>query len=167
MTPLHYLFSSLLVCLLAAAEPLQLTSQPSSNDPGAEVIAQLKGSLIYATNGETVEGSKVLTGAARDFITSKSGLEYKEYYLIGKDNASVFRTYQTWLQPIKRSEALMLSGEPKSISDDGITFDMKFWQDKKEIFSVKSSAKYNAPFIITGPSWRDGKLLYILELNKK
>lgn len=158
---LLFSFSSL---LSYSQEPLSLNAV-KDNDPGAQVIGKIKSTLIYATNSP--EKSAEVKGELLEVITSQCKLDYKKYYNIGSSSASVFRSYQGWLQPIKGSEKVMLSYEPKSVSSKDIAFTIHFWQDNKKIFTTDTpKISYDQPFFITGPAWRSGKLLFILEAKK-
>ena len=155
---------SFLSMLSYSQEPLQLNAS-NNNDPGAQIIGEIKSTLIYATDNS--EKSEEVKGKLLKVIKTQCKLDYKKYYDIGSSSASIFRSYQGWLQPIKGSEKMMLSFEPKSVSSKDIAFTVHFWQDNKKVFTTDTpKISYDEPFFITGPAWRSGKLLFILEANK-
>lgn len=135
-------------------------------DPGKDIVGKLKFTLIYATNGHGQEGATMLQGATREYVINETKLDYEKYYVLGDNEAAVYRSYEEWLQPIKGSQAVMLSYEPKSVTEKGIKFDLNFWQGKKKTFSTVNDAAYGEKIIIIGSPWKEGKLLYILDLKK-
>jgi len=135
-------------------------------DPAKEVIGALKGTLIYATNApEEHKNAKPLPSTFRN-ILEKNKLPYSSYYLLGSDQQDIYKGYQNWLKPISNSDQLMLSFEPKQSSQNSKEIEIAFWQDKKKVFCTKTLALSSSdPLIITGPNWRNGKVIIILTLK--
>lgn len=135
-------------------------------DPAKEVIGSLKGTLIYATNApEEHENAKPLSDSLKQNLIDNK-LPFSSYYLLGSDQQDIYKGYQNWLKPISNSEKLMLSFEPKQSAQNGNDIEIAFWQDKKKVFCTKTlSLDASEPLIITGPKWRNGKVIIILTLK--
>jgi len=135
-------------------------------DPAQKVIGKLKGTLIYATNApEDNTNAKPLSESLKASLAEKQ-LPYTAYYLLGTDHQDVYKGYQNWLKPIQDSEKLMLSFESKNMSSTGNEIEVSFWQDKKKVFCTKTlTFEPKEPVIITGPKWRNGKVIIILTLD--
>jgi len=163
--PLKFLLIFSIV-LPAYAQPLHLSNGLGS-DPAAKVIGQLKGTMIYATNSTNEKNStaKKLDGELRKVINKHEKLDFKEYLKLGTDTQSVFRSYENWLKPIKGSDQVMLSFEPKAETKDGYKFDINFWQNKRKVFTTQANLTPDTPLLITGPDWRGGKIVFALELS--
>ncbi len=136
-------------------------------DPGKEVIGKLKGSIVYATNSnESSQNATPVSGALQRTIVANK-LPFATYYLLGTDRQDVYKGYPNWLKPMRGSDAMMLSYEPKQTTAEGIKVEVSFWQNKQKIFSTKTlTIKPGTPLIFTGPQWRNGKVLIVLELEQ-
>ena len=142
--------------LLIALITLSMLSSLHAKDQATS--GRLKGTLVYATN--TPEGdakAQPISGLLKKLI-SKKGLAYKHYYTIGSDSKPIKNGSQNHLQP---NSQIKISFEPLS-GGKGVALD--YWQGGKKTFSTKTATlQERTPLIISGPSWRQGKVLIILE----
>jgi len=135
-------------------------------DPGKEVTGKIYGTLIYASD-LAEDGKKALTGPLREVIKQDKALSHLHYYELGKDHSPVYKAYESWLRPLNSSQKFMLTCEPKAQTTDGQKLEVSFWIDKEKVFSTSViDVTYDVPLFISGPRWRDGKVVIAVELER-
>ena len=160
---MNYLFSLSRILLLFFTVQFATAA-----DQGKHVTGLIKATLIFAgPTSKDVENTVLLDGSLRSIVVSESKFKAEELYKIGSDTQDVYKAYQSWLKPLKGSDKFMISCEPKARLKDGQKMEINFWVDKQKIFASDTLfIKYKTPLIITGPSWRDGKILMAVELER-
>lgn len=138
-------------------------------DGGKQAIGKLKVSLYFATDGEanTAGGGRKIPDSTvlRKFRKSPR-LHFKEYRLLGDDVQTILRSYENWIAPLKPSEEILLSFEPRGEPrDQSLALDLEFWQGKRKVMKLGPRLTINEPLYILGPSWRGGKLIIAIELH--
>lgn len=155
-----------LVILVALFACFQI--QAMGQDVGKESVGKLKVSLYFATNGDPSaagDKAKKVDDALVAKFSSSSALKFKHYLLLGSDSQPILRSYENWIAPMKPSEEILLSFEPRGQpKDDQLSLDLEFWQSRKKIMKSGPHLKVGKPLYILGPSWRGGKLLVAVEL---
>ena len=151
--------------LIVFLSSLLILATSLSADPGKEVTANLSGTLIYGAD-IVEDGKKPLSGALREVIKKDSDLSHQHYYELGKDHTSVYKAYESWLRPLKPSEKFMVKCEPKAKTSKGQKLVMSFWLDKEIVFSTDViDLAYDVPVLISGPKWREGKVIIAVQLE--
>lgn len=143
-----------------------LTAQAA--DLGKEVVGRLEVNIYFATNG----GAEIAGPAAQKLsaplesrLRALKSPQYKHYRLIGNDRQPVFRSYENWLTPLKPSDELLLSFEPRGEAKKGrLMLDLEFWQSKKKIMKAGPTLSKGKPLYIFGPKWRGGRLIMEIQL---
>lgn len=157
----RYLFIliALIICLQV---------QVMGQDVGKESVGKLKVSLYFATNGDPSAAgakAKAIDAELAAKFSSSSALKHKHYRLLGSDTQPILRSYENWIAPMKPSEEILLSFEPRGQpQNDQLSLDLEFWQSRKKIMKSGPHLKVGKPLYILGPSWRGGKLLVAVEL---
>jgi hypothetical protein len=139
-----------------------------ANDPGKEKIGTLKAQLIYATD-ENVEdlgeSTKGLSDAEKKVLEESIRKKFKTYRMLGEDQAKILRGYENWTSPMRGSEELMVSFEPKGREGkDGLRLDLELWQSKRKVLKADPVLRKGKHLYIVGPKWRGGQLIIVLEL---
>ena len=120
------------------------------------------GALIYAKN----EGSKSGVGGELEIKLKKAFKAFKSFEFLGQHTQrNVFKEYVNWVVP---SEEINLGFESKGrIKNGGVKLLLKLWRKKKVLLKSDLSIFPDKPVMIMGPKWRDGKLIFVLELTSK
>ena len=120
------------------------------------------GALIYAKN----EGSKSGVGGELEIKLKKAFTSFKSFEFLGQHTQrNVFKEYVNWVVP---SEEINLGFESKGrIKNGGVKLLLKLWRKKKVLLKSDLSIFPDKPVMIMGPKWRDGKLIFVLELRSK
>ena len=128
----------------------------SGQEEKSMIDATFWGALVHATpDGEA--GSPVPEELAGRL--GKAFADYKSFDLLGQHTQGVvFRDYVNWIVP---SDEINLELESKGpAKGGGMKVLLKLWQKKKVL--VKS----DVVLFISGPEWRGGRLIFVLELKE-
>ncbi len=127
----------------------------------ATVDATFWGALIYASTG-SVE-TPVAAGLADKL--GKAFDDYESFELLGQHTQGVvFRDYVNWIVP---SDTINLELESKGPAEGGgMKVLLKLWQKKKVLVKTDATLKPGSPLFISGPKWREGRLIFVLELRE-
>lgn len=158
MTPIHY--TLIILSLIGIVNADNLSASP-------ETVGQLKGTIIYAVNEKDSKSAEVpeVTGLLKKAINSDASLKHNYYHELGNDQKEISRADENWLHPIQNSDQLKLRYDCKTATEKGVVLTISFWQENKKIFSTEPfTLSKEAPLIISGPDWREGKLLIAVEL---
>jgi|GEM_PF-495703 len=127
------------------------------------------GALIYATT----DAAK-LTGSAEQMPANQKDLParlakaftpYTQFEIIGQHLQDVFREYESWVVP---SRDLFLKIDSKGpAADGGMNLHLQVWREQQVLVKTDAVLRPGSPLFIGGPKWRDGQLLFVLELQKK
>lgn len=141
-------------------------------DPGKEEIGKLKACLYLGTDDSSTtagDNAKKATTQQVKSLASNKNFKFSHYFLLGEDTASVLRSYENWVTPLKKSEAMMLSFEPvgnADVKNKKIMLDMDLWQKRKKIMKKAHTLTVGKPLLIRGPKWRGGYLIVSVELTE-
>lgn len=157
---LHFLAAILLACIGFL--------QPCSAQSGKSGVGELKVSLYFGTDNDPDKAgesaSRVSRQQQRQFSQSKH-LNFKHYRLLGEDVQPIFRSYENWAAPLKPSEEILLSFQPRGrAANGGIHLDLELWQSKKKIMKAGQVLLLNKPIYIMGPEWRGGRIIIAVTL---
>ena len=153
---------SFVAMLLAWACPLANAQKERLAESAEKSTLNTKfwGALVYASNSKVEK--EVNKGLAMRL--GKAFKKYKTFELLGQHTQDkVFRDYVNWIVP---SDELNLEFESKGPADGGgMKVLLKLWQKKKVLVKSDAVIKPGKPLFIAGPLWRDGRLLFVLELR--
>ncbi|MCE9520786.1 MAG: hypothetical protein K8R87_14705, partial [Verrucomicrobia bacterium] len=89
---------------------------------------------------------------------------YKHFVILGQHNQVIFREYESWLVP---SKDLFVKLDSKGAAKDGgINLHLQFWQGPQVLVKTDAVLRPASPLFIAGPKWREGRLIFVLELQK-
>jgi hypothetical protein len=137
-------------------------------DPGRTRIAELRVTVYHATNGDpNAAGPRALPVpyATSSRFSSEERLRFKHYRQIGRDASPLLRSYESWSQPLKPSDEVMLrveaQGQPTKKSAQ---LDLELWISRKKILKMDAKLEDTKPLYVLGPEWRDGRLIIAISL---
>jgi len=127
------------------------------------------GALIYATT----DAAK-LTGSAEQMPANQKDLParlakaftpYTHFEIIGQHLQDVFREYESWVVP---SRDLFLKIDSKGpVAGGGMNLHLQVWREQQVLVKTDAILRAGSPLFIGGPKWRDGQLLFVLDVGKK
>jgi hypothetical protein len=149
--------------LLAAAALLCSNIGFSQEDPGKANIGRVGVTVYHATNGDPkVAGAKTVAVAKEieKRLRGEARLRFKNYRLLGQDVQPLLRSYESWAQPLKPSDEVLVRFEARSLPTPQATgLDLELWLSRKKILKTDARLEGNRPLFILGPEWRGGRLI--------
>lgn len=167
LRPWCFLLLSSFVILHSSFSPAQQPAPLPAKKPATD--GKVWGALIYATT----DAAK-LTGSAEQMPANQKDLParlakaftpYTQFEIIGQHLQDVFREYESWVVP---SRDLFLKIDSKGpAADGGMNLHLQVWREQQVLVKTDTILRPGSPLFIGGPKWRDGQLLFVLELQKK
>jgi hypothetical protein len=140
-------------------------------DPGRTRIAELNVTVYHATDGDpNAAGPRALPvpQSTSSRLSSEECLRFKHYRQIGRDSSPLLRSYESWSQPLKPSDEVMLrveaQGQPTKKS---ALLDLEIWLSRKKILKMDAKLEDTKPLYVLGPEWRNGRLIIAISLAPK
>lgn len=157
------------MCVLGLL-PLQAQKRAAALDPGKEIIGRIQVELIYATNGDVAlaggDGRNLSPAEIADIKKFKD-LHFQSYRLVGGDQQPILRSYENWLAPLKPSQHILLSFEPRRrFEPDRLQLDLEYWQGKRKLLKTDPILRPGKPLYMLGPNWRGGRLIIKVRITK-
>ncbi|NNC88803.1 MAG: hypothetical protein HKN82_10135 [Akkermansiaceae bacterium] len=138
-----------------------------AQDPGKEEIGKIRAELFFGTNGAAdVAGPLAgeVPAAEMKKLQASKELRFASYRKLGEDRKAVWRAFENWAVPMKPSEEIMVSFEPKGVERNALRIDLKLWAQKREVLTVLPLLRPGKKLYILGPAWRGGRLIIAVEL---
>jgi hypothetical protein len=167
LRPWCFVLLSSFVILHSSSCPAQQPAPLPAKKPATD--GKVWGALIYATT-DTAK----LTGSAEQLPANQKDLParlakaftpYTQFEIIGQHLQDVFREYESWVVP---SRNLFLKIDSKGpAADGGMNLHLQVWREQQVLVKTDTILRPGSPLFIGGPKWRDGQLLFVLELQKK
>ncbi|HIG82560.1 MAG TPA: hypothetical protein EYG40_11850 [Verrucomicrobia bacterium] len=138
-----------------------LFSQERKNEKGY-LDNPFWGALVYASNGKIDKplNAKLSSKLKKAFPT------FQNFELLGQHTQeNVFKEYVNWVVP---SNEINLGFESKGLAEGGgVKLLLKLWRKKKVILKSDLIIYPDKPVLISGPEWKEGRLIFVLEMKKK
>jgi hypothetical protein len=135
----------------------------SQDDPGRTDIGRVSVTVYYATNGDVkVAGKKAaaVSKATEIRLRGEERLRFTNYRVLGQDVQPLLRSYESWAQPLKPSDEVLVRFEARSRPTRETTFlDLEFWFSRKKVLKMDARLEGNRPLFVLGPEWRGGRLI--------
>jgi hypothetical protein len=145
---------------LAAQSPAPASSVPVK----AATDGNVWGALVYASDKTPEESSPEPAGFPNLFARLEKVFPYRHFTMLGQHNQVIFREYESWVVP---SKDLFLKLDSKGAAKGGgINLHLQFWQGQQVLVKTDTVLRPASPLFIAGPKWRDGRLIFVLELKK-
>lgn len=142
----------------------------AQEDPGRAVLARVNVKVYHATDGDPkTSGTKAkpVPEETAERLRKEVKLRFKNYRLLGQDTQPLLRSYESWAQPLKPSEELMVrfeaQGQP---STDHAILDLELWLARKKTVKADARLEGDRPLIMLGPEWRGGRLIIAVALAR-
>ena len=125
------------------------------------------GALVYATNDPaTLTGAKVEAPADYAALSRRLAkvFPYQHFELLGHHLQDVFREYESWVVPVRE---LFLKIDSKGpAKGGGMSLHLQFWREQQVLVKTDATLRADSPLFIGGPKWREGQLIFVLELQR-
>ena len=120
------------------------------------------GALVYASKGKI---DKPINAELSSRL-KKAFPEFQNFELLGQHTQeNVFKEYVNWVVP---SNEMNLGFESKGLAEDGgVKLLLKLWRKKKVILKSDLIIFPDKPVLISGPEWKEGRLIFVLEIKEK
>ena len=141
-----------------------------AQDPGTEVIGQVRTEVLFGTNGPVSSlGDSVVSVSVgeKTRLRKVSKLEpYRNFVKLGSVEQNILKGYKSWAQPIRNSEALMVTFQPQAAIKESrkLRLDVEYWQKSKMALRWDRVFEVGKRVYLVGPKWRDGNLIVTVEL---
>jgi len=120
------------------------------------------GALVYASKGKI---DKPINAKLNSRL-KKAFPSFQSFELLGQHTQeNVFKEYVNWVVP---SNEINLGFESKGLTENGgMKLLLKLWRKKKVILKSDLIIFPDKPVLISGPEWKEGRLIFVLEIQEK
>lgn len=148
--------------LLAAGSVMRAQEPLSVKKPATD--GKVWGALIYASKGEAMEVPADVPANLKDLpLRLAKVFPFTRFEIIGQHHQDIFRQYESWVVP---SKELFVKLDSKGPADGGgMKLDLQFWREQEVLVKTATVLRHDSPLFIGGPKWRDGRLLFVLQLT--
>lgn len=140
----------------------------AQEDPGKAKIGLVRVSVYFATNGDPkAAGEKAVdvSQETADRLRKEEKLRFKTYRKLGEDTQALLRSYDSWAEPLKPSDEVMVRFEAQGIpTKQTAILDLELWLGRKKIVKTDARLEGNRPLFVLGPEWRGGRLIIAVAL---
>ncbi len=135
----------------------------SQDDPGRTPIGSVSVTVYYATDADPqVAGKKAVkvTQSTEKRLRAEERLRFKSYRQLGQDVQPLLRSYESWAQPLKPSDEVLVRFEARSRPTERATgLDLQLWLRRKKVLKMDTLLEGDRPLFMLGPEWRGGRLI--------
>lgn len=157
-----------------APSPANAAPPSAAGSPGAtpavkpDTDGRVWGALIFATND-----ASQLTGVREKPVGSLPKLNerlgkvfpFKHFEILGQHQQDIFREYESWVVP---SRDLFMKIDSKGPADQGgVKLHLQVWREQQVLVKSDAVLRTTSPLFIGGPAWKDGRLIFVLSLERK
>jgi hypothetical protein len=140
----------------------------SQEDPGKAMMGRVSVTVYFATNGDPqAAGAKraELSKETEVRLRGEERLRFAHYRILGQDVQPLLRSYESWAQPLKPSDEVMIRFEASSRPTKQATgLDLELWLGLKKVLKTDARLEGNRPLFVLGPEWRGGRLIIAVGL---
>jgi len=164
-------FLKVLILLLGVA------SATAQENPAPPVLSSAKhatdghvwGALIFATNN-----AAQLTGATGEAHADLPRLNerlakvfpFKHFEILGQHRQDIFREYESWVVP-SRDLFMKIDSKGPASDNNGVNLHLQVWRQQQVLVKSDAVLRKNSPLFIGGPPWKEGRLIFVLFLERK
>lgn len=143
----------------------------AQDDPGKSNIGRVGVTVYYATDGDPkVAGAKAaaVSQETAKRLREEERLRFKNYRTLGQDVQPLLRSYESWAQPLKPSDEILVRFEARSQPTAQVTgLDLELWLSRKKVLKMDAHLEGKRPLFVLGPEWRGGRLIIAVALAPK
>jgi hypothetical protein len=140
----------------------------SQEDPGKAMMGRVSVTVYFATNGDPqAAGAKKaeLSKETEMRLRGEERLRFTHYRILGQDVQPLLRSYESWAQPLKPSDEVMVRFEARSRpTKQAMGLDLELWLNLKKVLKTDARLEGNRPLFVLGPEWRGGRLIIAVGL---
>lgn len=137
-------------------------------DPGKAKIGLVQVSVYYATDGDPKAAGGKATAVSQetaDRLRKEEKLRFKNYRLLGQDTQALLRSYESWAEPLKPSDEVMIRFEAQGTpTKQTAILDLELWLARKKTVKTDARLEGDRPLFVLGPQWRGGRLIIAVAL---
>lgn len=150
-------------CLALSVSPTRAQEPLPVRKPATE--GKVWGALIYASKGEAAELLTDVPASLKDLSQRLAKVfPFTRFEFLGQHHQDIFREYESWVVPSKDLFVKLDSKGPAP--GGGMKLDLQFWREQQVLIKTDTVLREGSPLFIGGPKWRDGRLLFVLQLTK-
>lgn len=135
----------------------------AQDDPGRANIGRVEVTVYYATNGDPKVAGKKVAAVSPEIekrLRGEERLRFKNYRVLGRDAQPLLRSYESWAQPLKPSDEVLVRFEARSRPTPEATgLDLELWLSRKKVLKMDARLEGDRPLFVLGPEWRGGHLI--------
>lgn len=162
--------------LLTALFLVICTALASAQGEPPSVVSSVKhatdghvwGALIFATNDATqLTGAKEPIHAELPRLNERLAkvFPFKHFEILGQHRQDIFREYESWVVP---SRDLFMKIDSKGPADKGgVNLHLQVWREQQVLVKSDAVLRKDSPLFIGGPPWKQGRLIFVLFLERK
>jgi hypothetical protein len=143
----------------------------AQDDPGKANMGRVNVTVYYATDGDPKAAGAKAAAVAKDtekLLRKQESLNFKSYRLLGQDVQPLLRSYESWAQPLKPSDEVLVKFEARSLpTEHSMRLDLELWLSRKKVMKTDARLEGNRPLYVLGPEWRGGRLIIAVALAPK
>ncbi len=140
----------------------------AAEDPGQARVAMLKVAVYFGSDkdpAKTCPKALPVSEATAKRIASDERLVFKHYRLLGEDTQPLLRSYESWAEPLKPSDEVLVRLEAQGPSTaDNVVLDVELWLARKKILKADARLERDKTLFMLGPEWRGGHLIIAVSL---
>jgi hypothetical protein len=126
------------------------------------------GALIFATDDATqLIGSQEKAPPHLGLLNERLAkvFAFKHFEILGQHQQDIFREYESWVVP---SRDLFLKIDSNGPADNGgVKLHLQVWREQQVLVKSDAVLRDGSPLFIGGPKWKDGRLIFVLSLERK
>lgn len=126
------------------------------------------GALIFATNNAAqLSGSTEKPARSIPRLDERLAkvFSFKHFEILGQHQQDIFREYESWVVP---SRDLFLKIDSKGPAEKGgVNLHLQVWSQQQVLVKSDAVIRPGSPLFIGGPKWKDGRLIFVLSLERK
>lgn len=147
---------------------LATAAHAAVKDPGQTKLAMLNVVVYFASNenpAKIVPKALPVSAETAKRIASDEHLVFKHYRLLGSDMQPLLRSYESWAEPLKPSDEVLVRLEAQGPSTaDNVVLDVELWLARKKILKADARLERDKALFMLGPEWRGGHLIIAVSL---
>jgi hypothetical protein len=137
-------------------------------DSGRSEVGKVSVTVYHATNGDPkASGPKALSVGEEvaGRLRLDPRLRFKNYRLLGADIQPLLRSYESWAEPLKPSDEVLVRFEAQGRpTKNSAVLDLELWLARKKIIKTDARLAGDKPLFVLGPEWRGGRLIIAVAL---
>lgn len=137
-------------------------------DAGKEKIGLVSVTVYYATNGDAKAAGEKTVAVPQETaerLRKEEKLRFKTYRMLGQDTQALLRSYESWAQPLKPSDEVMVRFEAQGKpTQQTAVLDLELWLARNKTVKTDARLEIDLPLYVLGPEWRGGRLIIAVAL---